>query len=68
LAPSFLKVIGFIGAFMFLCLGVVLPGLMYYWHFKEQKTVVWKMAMWVWILVNSALWIVATVYSIQAEV
>lgn len=67
-APSFLKVIGFVGSFLFLFLGVVLPGVLYLVHFREFKNGCWQVGMGVWITVTVALWIGATYYSVKAEV
>ena len=66
-APKFLKIIGFVGSFVFLFLGIVLPPLVHFYHFFEKDKIAVNFGKVIWILVNVGLWIVSTYYSIVFE-
>lgn len=65
IAPSFNNFIGFIGSFVLIFLGIILPPLTYLKAFKEELGIITKIGLVVILVVNTGVWIAATWHSLK---
>jgi hypothetical protein len=65
IAPSFNNFIGFIGSFVLIFLGIILPPLTYLKAFKEELSIWTKAGLVVILVVNTGVWIAATWHSLK---
>ena len=65
MAPSFHIFISFIGSFMMMFLGMILPPLAYLYEFGRTMNAAKRNALCFILLLNSAIWVIATLESLK---
>ena len=64
-APSFNNFIGFVGSFVLIFLGIILPPIAYLRAFREDLALWKKIGLWLMLLLNAGVWIAATCHSLK---
>ena len=65
IAPSFNNFIGFVGSFVLIFLGIILPPLTYLKAFKENLSSTTKTGLVFILIINTGAWIAATWHSLK---
>ena len=63
IAPSFNGFIGFVGSFMMISLGIIIPPVAYLYEFSATISQRKKVMIWLLLALNGCIWVVATYHS-----